>query len=211
MLCQYPFVGPNIESHRKEDHLTEHNLSYNGITVKVKLTTLTRLPHHAVPGKPPHPNHDIAGSKPSPTSSFSAALVHAPEEGDSVHEGTGDPMNEDVFKKLDGAEDEQMTSVFAQSCWDEPLEDVNITTLRNTISTPDKQAFASFKRLRSMAREYYEEAIKIFPKIPVLIRGYIASSSPQYAALIRHTQALYFNYSLVKHKPFRRPQELKTS
>ncbi|KAH7880194.1 uncharacterized protein C8R40DRAFT_1079401, partial [Lentinula edodes] len=88
----------------------------------------------------------------------------------------------------------EKNAVFAQSRWDELLEGVNITDLRKTISTPASHALTTFERLRSVAREYYEEVSKSISQIPVLVRRYIASSNP----------------NDLKHKPFRRPQEVKT-
>ncbi|KAJ3876301.1 hypothetical protein F5051DRAFT_429861 [Lentinula edodes] len=106
--------------------------------------------------------------------------------------------NSEVFNVA--SNEREKNAVFAQSRWDELLEGVNIAALRKTISTPDLQAFTSFRRLRSVAREYYEEVSKSIPQIPVLVRRYIASSNPKSLAVP----------SDLKHKPFRRPQELKT-
>ncbi|KAJ3871509.1 hypothetical protein F5051DRAFT_446117 [Lentinula edodes] len=88
----------------------------------------------------------------------------------------------------------EKNAVFAQTRWDQLLEGVSIAKLRLSISTPNNEVFSSFQRLRSVAREYYEEVSSRLPKLPVLVRRYIASSNP----------------NDLKHKPFRRPQELRT-
>ncbi|KAJ4475991.1 hypothetical protein C8J55DRAFT_490271 [Lentinula edodes] len=106
--------------------------------------------------------------------------------------------NPEVFNVA--SNEREKNAVFAQSRWDELLEGVNISALRKTISTPDLQAFPSFKRLRSVAREYYEDVSRSITQIPVLVRRYIASSNPNTLSVV----------SDLKHKPFRRPQELKT-
>ncbi|GAV98674.1 dna partial [Lentinula edodes] len=100
--------------------------------------------------------------------------------------------NPEVFNTA--SNEREKNAVFAQSRWDELLEGVNIAALRQTISTPDLPTLASFKRLRLVAREYYEDVSKSIGQVPVLVRRYIASSNP----------------NDLKHKPFRRPQEVKT-
>ncbi|KAH7868512.1 uncharacterized protein C8R40DRAFT_1074735 [Lentinula edodes] len=90
----------------------------------------------------------------------------------------------DIFSVT--SNEREKNAVFAQTRWDQLLEGVNITHLRQSISTPERHSFQSFERLRAVAREYYEEVSKKLPNLPILVR------------------------SDLKHKPFRRPQELKT-
>ncbi|KAJ3888613.1 hypothetical protein GG344DRAFT_79608 [Lentinula edodes] len=101
-------------------------------------------------------------------------------------------QHSDIFTVA--SNEREKNGVFAQSRWDELLQGVNITSLTRSISTHERETYPSFKRLCTVAREYYEEVSKRLPKLPVLVRRYIASSNP----------------NDLKHKPFRRPQELKT-
>ncbi|KAJ4478861.1 hypothetical protein C8J55DRAFT_561224 [Lentinula edodes] len=101
-------------------------------------------------------------------------------------------QHSDIFTVA--SNEREKNGVFAQSRWDELLQGVNITSLTRSISTHERETYTSFKRLCTVAREYYEEVSKRLPKLPVLVRRYIASSNP----------------NDLKHKPFRRPQELKT-
>ncbi|KAJ3878219.1 hypothetical protein F5051DRAFT_439914 [Lentinula edodes] len=88
----------------------------------------------------------------------------------------------------------EKNAVFAQSRWDEVLDGVHLTSLMATISTPKRDAFVSFKRLKLIARGYYKEVTERLPTLPVLTRRYLLSSST----------------SNLKHQPFRRPQDMKT-
>lgn len=89
----------------------------------------------------------------------------------------------DIFSVA--SNEREKNAVFAQTRWDQLLEGVNITHLRQSISTPERGSFQSFERLRAVAREYYEEVSRKLPNLPILVRRYIASSNPKYA--------IYFN------------------
>lgn len=78
----------------------------------------------------------------------------------------------------------EKNAVFAQTRWDQLLEGVSIAKLRLSISTPHNAVLPSFQRLRSVAREYYEEVSSRLPKLPVLVRRYIGSSNPKYVAML---------------------------
>ncbi|KAJ3978732.1 hypothetical protein F5890DRAFT_1479106, partial [Lentinula detonsa] len=88
----------------------------------------------------------------------------------------------------------EKSAVFAQSRWDELLDNVDVAKLSRTISTTESPAYPLFEKLRATGREYYQEASKSIAKLPVLVRRYVASS----------------NSSNLKDRPFRCPQELKT-
>ncbi|KAJ4463888.1 hypothetical protein C8J55DRAFT_494195 [Lentinula edodes] len=125
----------------------------------------------------------------SPTSnstSISSRLIEKAAETCSLLE------HEQVFTIA--SNEREKNAVFAQSRWDEVLNGVNLSLLMATLSSSKRDAFASFKRLKVIAREYYKEVTEKLPTLPVLTRRYILSS----------------NTSNLKYQPFRRPQEMKT-
>ncbi|KAJ3871158.1 hypothetical protein F5051DRAFT_446546 [Lentinula edodes] len=125
----------------------------------------------------------------SPTSnstSISSRLIEKAAETCSLLE------HEQVFTIA--SNEREKNAVFAQSRWDEVLNGVNLSLLMATLSSSKRDAFASFKWLKVIAREYYKEVTEKLPTLPVLTRRYILSS----------------NTSNLKYQPFRRPQEMKT-
>ncbi|KAJ3845838.1 hypothetical protein EV368DRAFT_90009 [Lentinula lateritia] len=83
------------------------------------------------------------------TCSASPSLQHIEKAADSCSL----LEHEQVFTVA--SNEREKNAVFAQSRWDEVLNGVSLSLLMATISSSKRDAFASFKRLKLIARQYY--------------------------------------------------------